>query len=347
MWPFKKKVEKRSGGFTAEVMQLREQWISGSRGIGELTATAQSCMSLWENGLNLATVTGTTMLDSSTMAMIGRSLALRGEALLLIRDRLIPCSDWQISTRDGQPTAYRVSIAEASGGTSHTVLADEVLHVRIGADPVAPWLGQAPLRRASLTASMLNAVESALAEVFELAPLGSQVVPFPENPEVDNTAIQRSFRGQRGRVLLRESVAVTAAGGPGPTTDWKPQSLTPDLSTSLADKALECARSSICAAFGVLPCLFDQSVTGPAVREAQRHLAQWTLAPIAMLIAEEASRKLGTQISIDVVTPTGAVDHGGRARAFVAIVGALAQAKEAGLSDADVNDAWERSLGDP
>jgi hypothetical protein len=82
------------------------------------------------------------------------------------------------------------------------------------------------------------------------------------------------------------------------------------------------------------------------VREAQRHLAQWTLSPIAALVAEEASNKLGGEVAIDTVTPLGAVDHGGRARAFGAIVAALAQAKDAGLSTTDVDDAWERSLGD-
>ena len=86
----------------------------------------------------------------------------------------------------------------------------------LAADPAAPWLGSAPLRRASLTSGLLHAVEAALAETFELAPLGSAIVPFPEAPATDTAALGRSFRGQRGRVLLRESVTVTAAGRTGP-----------------------------------------------------------------------------------------------------------------------------------
>lgn len=97
-----------------------------------------------------------------------------------------------------------------------TALAGEVLHVRLAADPTIPWLGQAPLRRASLTAGMLQAIESALAEVFDHAPLGSQIIPYPESPEVDLENLGRGFRGRRGRVLLRESVNVSAAGGPVP-----------------------------------------------------------------------------------------------------------------------------------
>lgn len=339
---FKRPVEKRSAmsGFTAELMAARESYISGRRGIAELTATAQSCVSLWEGAFSLASVSGTELLDRRTLALTARSMALRGEAVFKIADGgLIPCSDWDLRTKGGKPVAYRVSISEAGGGTSETLLAGEVLHLRIGADPVAPWLGTAPLKRASLTAGMLQAIESALAEVFENAPIGSQIVPMPEQPDTDNTALGRSFRGQRGRVLLRESVTVSAAGGPAPAVDWKPSDVTPDLERSMSVESLAAARDAVCGAFGVLPGLFNASTTGPLVREAQRHLAQWTLQPIAELLAEEASEKLGSAVGIDVMGPTQAFDAGGSARALATIVQAYAQAKEAGLAPAVVDAA--------
>lgn len=336
------RIEKRASasGFTAEIIAARESYISGRRGIAELTATAQSCVSLWEGAFALADVSGTDLLDRRSLALIARSVALRGEALFLIRDTgLVPCADWDLSTRDGIPRAYRVSISEAGGGTTQTALAGEVLHLRIGADPVAPWLGTAPLRRASLTAGMLHAVESALAEVFEHAPLGSQIVPYPESGETDMNVLGRSFRGQRGRVLLRESVNVSAAGGPAPAVDWKPTSVSPDLEKAMTPETLGAARDAIAGAFGVLPSLFASNAQGPLVREAQRHLAGWTLQPIAMLLAEEASDKLGSTIEIDVMRPVQAYDAGGRARALATIVQALSQAKEAGLAPGDMNAA--------
>ena len=71
-------------------------------------------------------------------------MALRGEALFLIDDDgLIPASDWDLSTRNGVPTAYRLSISEAGGGRARTALAGEVLHLRVGADVAAPYYGQA------------------------------------------------------------------------------------------------------------------------------------------------------------------------------------------------------------
>lgn len=329
-------------GFTAETMSARESYISGRRGLAELTATAQSCVSLWEGALSIADVSGTDMLTRRDMALCGRSLALRGEALFLIGDRgLIPASDWDLLTRDGQPRAYRLSVSEAGGGRTMTALAAEVLHLRIGCDPVAPWLGTAPLRRATLTANMLHAVESALAETFENAPIGTSVLPFPETPGTDMEALGRGFQGKRGRVLLRESVQVSAAGGPAPAQDWRPSDVTPDLSKAMTRETLAAARDAICGAFGVLPGLLYNATTGPMVREAQRHLATWALQPIAMQIAEEASAKLGTDVAIDTLRPLQAYDAGGRARSVSAVIGALATAKAAGIDAGEV----ERVMG--
>lgn len=342
-WPWQKKqIEKRAiaSSATAEIMAARESYITGRRGIGELTATAQACISLWEGGLSIAQVGSAPMLTPRTLALMARGLALRGDALFLIDgDRLLAASDWDVATRDGEPVAYRLSISEAGGGRTMTALAGEVLHVRIGADPVAPWIGQAPLRRAALTAGLLHALEAALGDIFETAPIGSMIVPFPESPQTDNEALSRGFRGRRGAVLLRESVSVTAAGGPAPAADWRPNNLTPDISITEAAAHLGAARASICNAFGVLPALMNGTTTGPVVREAQRHFAQWVLQPICELIAEEARDKLGDGVDLDCISPLQAFDQGGRARAFTTLINGLAAAKEAGLTPAEVSGA--------
>ena len=349
-WPWQKKsanlhhltLENRASasGFTAEIMAARESYISGNRGVGELTATVQSCISLWESGLSIADVKGAAFLKRRDMALIARSLGLRGEYVgLIANDRLQPASDWDLKTQDGVPTAYRISISEAGGGRSMTVLAPEVLHIRIGADAAAPYYGTAPLRRAAITAGLLHAVEDALRDVFENAPLGSKIVPFPENPETDNEQLSRGFRGKRGRMLLRESVQVTAAGGPAPHSDWKPADLSPNLEQSMSKEALFAARDAICGAYGVLPALFNSQTTGPLVREAQRHLASWMLQPIAEIIAEEASEKLGGRVQIDTLRPLQAYDAGGRARAFTGMIQGFVEAKAAGLSPEQIKEA--------
>jgi hypothetical protein len=100
---------------------------------------------------------------------------------------------------------------------------------------------------------------------------------------------------------------------------------------------LSAARAAICNAFGVLPSLVIPEAQGPMVREAQRHLAQWTLQPLAMTMAEELEAKLGGSVMIDVMRPLQAFDSGNRARSAGAIISALAEAKAAGLDPAQVD----------
>jgi len=342
MWPFRKKTETRSAmaaGYTAQILAARESYIAGVSGIAELTATVQTCVTLWESAFALADVTGTDLLDRRTMALIARSAAIRGEAVLLIRDRLIPCADWDLSTKDGTPRAYRVTVSEAGGSTSQTVLAGEVLHLRLGVDPVAPWTGQAPLRRASLTASLLHEIETALRDTWRDAPVGSQIAHMPEGSASDMAAMRAAFKGRRGSALVVEGVAQAVGAGMAPLAGKAPDQLTPDLQRAMPAELLDAARGAIFGAYGVLPAMFSQAAQGPLVREAQRHLAQIIMQPIAMLLAEEASEKLGGAVKIDVVRPMQAFDAGGKARALATMVGALAQAKEAGIEGATLQDA--------
>ncbi|MCI5110407.1 MAG: hypothetical protein MRY75_07610 [Marivita sp.] len=336
MWPFKRKekIETRSSGtgYTTQVMQARADYITGVDGVAELTGTVQGCVSLWEGGLSLADVDGTDMLTPFHLALAARALALRGECVFYMAgDRLIPASDWDLTTRFTRPVAYRLGLPDTGGGKSVTALAAEVLHFRIGADVNMPYVGQSPLRRARLTAGLLQVIEMALQEVYANAPLGSSVIPMPEQPETDMNDLARGFRQFRGKVLVRESVHVAAAGGPAPQTDLKPNDISPDLSRSMTKESLASARASIEMVYGVLPGLSNPSTTGPMVREAQRHLAQWALMPVAAMIAQEASDKLGAPVALDVMRPLQAFDAGGRARALSAIVQTLALAKEAGV----------------
>lgn len=338
MWPFKKKeIETRSSGtgYTAQVMAARADYIGGVDGLAELTGTVQACVSLWEGGLTLADVEGADLLTPAVLALSARALALRGEAVFVIGDNgLLPCSDWDLTTRFSKPTAYRVGVPDTGGGRSMTVLAGEVLHFRVGSEMNMPYVGTAPLRRARLTAGLLQTLETALGEIYANAPLGTSIVPFPESPETDMEDIARGFRGTRGRVLIRESVNVQAAGGPAPAQDWKASDVTPDLSKAMTRETWAAARSGIEMAFGVLPGLSNPVTTGPLVREAQRHLAQWALMPVAAMIGQEASEKLGGAVKLDVMRPLQAFDAGGRARSLGAIIKALGEAKELGIDPA-------------
>jgi phage portal protein BeeE len=338
----RKPIEKRADGtgYTAAIMAARASYIAGVSGIGELTSTVQTCVSLWEGGFALADVQGTDLLPRSTMAVLARSVALRGEFVGLITDRgVLPASDWELSTVDGVPRAYRLSIAEAGGGRGFTALAPEVLHVRIGSDPVAPWTGTAPLRRAALTGQMLHEIENALLAVFRDAPIGSLIVPLPDGSADDMATMRAAFRGRRGSTLVVEGVAQATAAGMNPQIGQRLEQLSPDLSRVMTAEHWAAARGAILAVYGVLPGMVVDAAQGPMVREAQRHLAAWTLQPIAELLAEEATAKLGGPVTVDVIRPLQAFDAGGRARALSQIIEAFGRAKELGLTPAEMQAA--------
>lgn len=342
---FKKKAEPeetRSSGsaFTAQVLMARESFISGRSGIAELTATVQGAVSLWEGALAAADVEGTDLLTRRHMALAARALALRGECVFLIRDdRLIPASDWDVTTRDGVPRAYRLSLPEVGGGRSQTALRAEVLHFTVGADLAQPWFGIAPLRRSSLSADLLEQVETALRDVYRDAPIGSMIVPLPDTAPDQMEKMRRDFRGRRGSTLIVEGQAQAVAAGMHPMAGKAPDQLTPDLQRAMTRDTLDAARGAVLTAFGVLPALLDKTAQGPMIREAQRHLAAWTLQPIAMQMAEEVAEKLMTDVEIDVMRPLQAYDTGGKARAMSTIIESMARAREAGLLPGEVQEA--------
>lgn len=195
---------------------------------------------------------------------------------------------------------------------------------------------QAPLRRSALTASLLHEVETALRDVYRDAPLGSMILPLPDSSGDAMADMRGAFRGRRGSTLVVEGVAQATAAGMNPQIGQRPDHLSPDLSKSMTRETLDAARDAISAAFGVLPALLNAATTGPMVREAQRHLACWTLQPIAELLAEESSAKLGAAVFVDVLRPLQAYDAGGRARAVSAMIKALAEAKAAGIDPGPV-----------
>lgn len=122
IWPFKRKTETRaaSSGYTAQMIQARTDYITGASGQAELTATVQGAVTLWENGLSVADVEGTDLLTRRVLAISGRMLALRGEAVFYITDDvLIPASDWDLSTRLSRPVAYRLTLPDAGGRQDH------------------------------------------------------------------------------------------------------------------------------------------------------------------------------------------------------------------------------------
>lgn len=329
-WFRRDKPETRSApgdsSYTMLAMLARAEAITDAG--ADLSGVVAGCASLWANGLSMAE-TESDLLTPEVLASMGRQLAAEGNSVWLITPQgLVPVSDYSLTTLDSRPRAYRVTIPGILGGEQQMALAGEIIHIRIGADVRAPWQGVAPLRRAQISAGLLNATEVALAETFRDAPIGSKMLAMPEASETAVSQLANSIRGKRGRILVRQSSTVYAGSQAAPD-DWRPADLTPNLRDSMAVESLRTARDAVLHAYGVLPALMNDQAAGPVIREAQRHLATWTLQPIAKLIAHEVKAKTGDVIRLDVPAGLHAFDVGGAARAMSTIISALAEAKTA------------------
>jgi len=332
-WFRRDKPETRSvdnDGFNMLALLARADAITDAG--ADLSGVVSGCVNLWANGLSMAE-TDSDLLTPEVLASIGRQLATEGNSVWYIGPTgLLPVASYSVATTDeGKPRAYHICIPGIDSSSQSTALAGEVLHIRIGADARLPWRGIAPLRRAPISAGLLNATETALAEVFRDAPVGSKVLGMPETSAGANSKLAASFKGKRGRVLVRDSSTVYA-GSQGAPDDWRPADLTPDLRNSMAVESLKTARDAVLHAYGVLPALLNEQSAGPVIREAQRHLAMWTLGPIANLVKHEVKQKTGEAVKLDVFVGLGAYDAGGAARAMSTIIEGLAAAKAGGVT---------------
>ncbi|NJO37687.1 MAG: phage portal protein [Rhizobiales bacterium] len=332
MWnPFRRKpaVEIRQGqGFTAEIMSARAAFFSGSRGVAEATATVELCVSLWERAFQAADPPDRwrSLLSPAKLGMIGRALATRGQFVALIDNsgpdlRLVPATDWDVSTRQGEPICYRLSISETGGRYQATALAGEVVDIKINAEVTTPWHGRSPLRKARLTADTLAAIEAGLGEVMA-GSWGVQIIPASEMKQDQLDRLEEKIQSKRGRVALVESMRSRAAGMTPPQGDWTPQQVTPDLRGLELGAHWEAIRSTILASFGIPPILFSAMAQSAALREGQRHAVLWSLNPISNVAAAELALKLDDpELKLDLITPLAAADSAGRARAVGVLVG--------------------------
>gem|GEM_PF-4917101 len=132
-----------------------------------------------------------------------------------------------------------------------------------------------------------------MGDVYRDAPLGSQIVPLPEGSSEDMAAMRSAFRGRRGATLVIEGVAQSTAAGMDPKLGQRPEGLSPDLQRAMTTETLQAARDAILGVYGVLPGLLNRAAAGPVIREAQRHLAQLVLQPIAMHFAHVGKGQSG------------------------------------------------------
>ena len=279
------------------------------------------------------------------MATIGRRLIRNGAAMFLIdvdpmgTVQLIEATAWDVmGTWRPSTWSYRLDLMGPSNST-HTVRvpADQVIHFRYATNPDHPWLGIPPMAICQETAKLHASLERVLRD--ESSGTRGYLLPVPpgeaegDDDDMGVDTLKSDLRSLSGQTMLVE----TTAGGWGegslaaPHRDWQPSRIGPAFPDAVVKARMDTGRS-VMQACGVPLSILEGGQDASAQREGWRRFLHGSLQPLAEVVAEELSMKLGGRIQIRFEN-LFASDVQGRARAFESMVkGGLEVERAAALS---------------
>ena len=290
------------------------------------TAAAVFAMSMVSRAFASAEVRPATFaqtLSAPVRAMIGLELLLRGEFLaeidLAASGRIILYPGYgKVASGTHRPDTWRYELKLAQPGDdtepiTRNVAANGVVHVRDGADVLAPWKGYSRLQRMGVASQALADIEGRLGHDARTRVM--HIIPVPDGiPAARVTDVGNSLRASRGNVKLVETT--TGGWGQGrlaaPSRDWEPRRVGPEIpqqNTMFRDSTA----AQIIAAMGV-PQQLQYGAAGE-MREGYRQLQTIEIEPLARLVEAELSEKLETDIRF-TFDRLAAIDINARARAF-------------------------------
>lgn len=332
-WPGRRALESRIEDLEARSYTdaITAALLSTAAGDTTVKATAtgalEACAGFWGRALAAAEVDASDrarmVLSPACLNLLGRTLIAHGEMLLLIRVRmgelrLYPAQSWDVyGDPDPRTWRYRVTLGGASTiETYEDVPAASVVHVQYSFDPREPWRGQSPLTVARLAGRLSAETMAALGDEAS-GPRGS-FMPVPVDGQDPTIATMKAdARNAKGAMLFAELGDWDNAGGRR-AAGWMQQRFGADPPVGLVELAKR-ASMEVYAACGLSMALFDES-DGTSKREAYRQALHGSIAPVGRIVADELSRKLDEEISLDW-TELRAADIAGRARAFQSLVG--------------------------
>ena len=324
MWPFGK-TEHRAD--IADAIAAHLEATASGNGAPDAAAlgAVETAAGLWARAFASATVTpasaATAALTPSTLASIGRQLAVRGEGVYLIdfdNGALVlqPATAWEI--RGGRMRSswrYRVELAAPGGVVVRNEPADAVVHVRYATRPGTPWVGVSPLGLADETRQLASWIERRLRE--EASTRTGYLLPLP-------TQAPDSLRADLKKIAGRLLTVDTVAGGwqdgkdAAPRGDWESRRLGASPPAAIGSLRQD-VRQDVFGAYGIPNAVFGNA---SAAREAYRQFLASTISPLAKLVAEELSDKLDTPALAFTFEDMRAADIAGRARAYGVLINA-------------------------
>lgn len=308
--------------YTEQISEARQAAAEGSALNSEQLGVREIVVGLYARAFASANITGIAQtIHADTMALIGRALADKGQALVYFENgEAMPVSTWDISGGSCDPLTwrYKITYAVPNGSKSRTLPALDVLHFRINPTAARPWEGRSPFDIALSATTLAVRAECALSNELR-TPIGG-VIPIPNGSPPDTvTSLRNDLKGLKGDFVTLESMAASWGEGAQGNRDWAVVRYKPEPDGETVKTYTE-SQQTLLAACGV-PVELATSAEGSGTREAWRRFLHSTLQPVGNVIVAELRRKLTGTPAIDF-DALMASDLQGRARAFQSMVGA-------------------------
>lgn len=312
MFGFFKKSEKLEtrAGYTEQLITAYDNAATGKLVNIQRTAVKEIAAGVWGRAFATAEIDPPELrnvVTPSILSMIGRQLIENGNALFEIvvngELSLRPVDTWDIyGSPDPMTWEYQLSMPGPSTTIDKRVPGNQVVHVRYGETPLAPWEGCSPLESADTSAKLYATIEKQL--LAESGTVHGNLLPLPDRKDFAN--LRSDLANLNGGLAPVQSTSTSFESARQPMGDWKPQRLgmnTPASTISLRMAVCE----TLLSACGIPGMSLD--------REAYRQLLHSTISPIGKIIEKELSEKLEQDIELDF-TGLYAADIQGRGRAF-------------------------------
>ena len=294
-WPWTRRVETREGDLDTVIADAALTAAAGGTPRADRLAAAQAAAGLIGRAFASATVDGEAgqLLTAFLREVIGRSLVLRGEALLVAGQgaTLIPAAGFDVTgNADPMTWRYRVDLSGPSGVTYRRLPFAEVLHFRVNADPATPWRGRSGFSLSSATARTATEAEHSAGNEAKV----SVARLFQAPPRLHPHQREQSDRDLPAAVAKGGYFGISLKEGARP--DVEP--VHPDPSQGHLELRRQSALDLLAAA-GIPAALADPRAEGTSQREAFRRLVHSTCEPLAAAVEAEVEAKLAMPCRFD------------------------------------------------
>ena len=312
------RILQKRAGYTEQILAAKwNSWAGSDSTIWQVAAVEFGIEAYIRAFMSAKVKPRMPLLTREYLGSVARDLLLTGNHLSVIEAEnglleLRRSYSWDIRG-NYRPSSwiYNVSLSGPTKSLTRVYRPDSVIHIRLNPPANRPWEGTSPLANCPLSASLLARIERALADEMGGA-IANIVVSPAVSSDQQRDALGTTLANSRGDVVVVQGGNTSGwqAGSTGNLTTHRIGATPPPGIGDLRSQT----EAAILSAMGVPAGLYVPK-EGAVSREAYRQFIYGSVAPMGKLVAEELSRKLEEEITLNFES-IAAADVAARARAY-------------------------------